>query len=94
MADSESTEGEPPRPESKEAVQEETREADKGESDKKKAAVGGKVGVRLQAAGDAPIMKTRNYNVSGSFKVADESVNLSIAFRLIERNGLVGLSPS
>ena len=73
MADSENTEGEPPRPESKEAVQEETREADKGEPgeadkgepDKKKAAVGGKVEVRLQAAGDAPIMKTRNYNVSG-----------------------------
>ena len=74
MADSENTEGEPPRPESKEAVQEETREADKGEPvedhkgepDKKKAAVGGKVEVRLQAAGDAPIMKTRNYNVSGA----------------------------
>ena len=44
-------------------------EQPEGSPDKKKAAVGGKVEVRLQAAGDAPIMKTRNYNVSGASRL-------------------------
>ena len=91
MADSENTEAESLKQESKEAGQEEaSKESDKGEPDKKKAAVGGKVEVRLQAAGDAPIMKTRNYNVSESDQL-QICMNINYHFRLIERNVLVGL---
>ena len=90
MADSENTEAESLKQESKEPGQEEaSKESDKGEPDKKKAAVGGKVEVRLQAAGDAPIMKTRNYNVSKSDHL-QICINIKYHFRLIERNVLVG----
>ncbi len=89
MADSENTEAESVRQESKVAVQE-TREPVKGEPDKKKTAVGAKVEVRLQAAGDAPIMKTRNYNVSESSELMANLYKYHSTLRLIERNELVG----
>ena len=92
MADSENTEAESVRQESKEAVQEaETREPVKGEPDKKKTTVGAKVEVRLQAAGDAPIMKTRNYNVSESSELVANLYKCHSTLRLIERSELVGL---
>ena len=87
MADSENTEAESLKQESKETGQEEaTKESDKGEPDKKKAAGGGKVEVRLQAAGDAPIMKTRNYNVSAAFRSVTNLDEYYYHYRLIEKN--------
>ena len=43
--------------------EEEAAKVEPEKSKKKSAATLGKVEVRLQAAGDAPIMKTKNYNV-------------------------------
>ena len=83
MADSENTEAESLKQESTETGQEEaTKESDKGEPDKKKAAVGGKVEVRLQAAGDAPIMKTRNYNVSETFRSVTNLNEYELSFQV------------
>ena len=83
MPDSENTEAESLKQESKETGQEEaTKESDKGEPDKKKAAGGGKV-----EAGDAPIMKTRNYNVSAAFRSVTNLDEYYYHFRLIEKNG-------
>ena len=72
MADSEIPETEAPGPETSgqdqgtpAATQERQEARVEPEREKKKsAAAASKVEVRLQAAGDAPIMKQRNYNVS------------------------------
>ena len=71
MADSENTEAESPSQDpirEEDSKEEVVKQSAKGEPDKKKPGAGGggggKVEVRLQAAGDAPIMKQRNYNVS------------------------------
>ena len=93
MADSELTESETLNQESKEAArEEESKESERTEPDKKKTPVGAKVEVRLQAAGDAPIMKQRNYNVSDHGNKACKLSSFS--YRLIERKVLVGSSLS
>ena len=65
MADSEIPETEAPGPETSGQDQERQEARVEPVREKKKsAAAASKVEVRLQAAGDAPIMKQRNYNVS------------------------------
>ena len=87
MADSEIPETEAPGPETSgqdqetQAAAQERQEARvEPEREKKKpVTAGSKVEVRLQAAGDAPIMKQRNYNVRMENKIfsIDGSLNCS-----------------
>ena len=66
--------------------EEETAKVEPEKSKKKSAASVGKVEVRLQAAGDAPIMKQKNYNVRAD-RCFMNICNLLIIYicRLIER---------